>query len=1524
MLLLQINWKNLRLINLHLSTNQMNNLFNSVKTKVFCTLLICLAFFNTIAQPANDEPCTATALTIGATCNYLATDNVGATSSAGITSPGCGSYTNNDVWFSVVVPSNGNVNVNGLNGTISYSGMAFYTGSNCSTLTLLACDIYSSNNTNAPMLSSSGLVPGSTLYVRYWKYGGGTGTFSICATSFTTPSNNEPTNPLTVVSGTSCSPVSSSVYGATQTLAGCVGNANDDVWFSFVATATEQLITVNPSSTFDPVVQLFSGTPGSLTAIKCDDISFPYGTSGTGYYSGLTIGQTYYYRVYQYSGYFPNTTNSSFTTCVNNNSTPPVNDNCSGATLLTVNSTCIPTIATIYGATPSPSVASCGAITNVYDVWYKFVATNSYQNITATLSNNSSLRLQVFSGFSCNNLTSIFCGLLTSTTTFATIDELVPGETYYYRIFPNSNSYPAVNLTVSTCVTTPAAPTNQDCIAAIPLCNNIYSTTTAYSSFGSYNNEINPSLGCLASGEKNDVWYTFTVINSGTLNFSITPLNLNDDYDWAIYNLTNASCSDINDDASLQVACNFSGVPGVTGPNGLTGYQNSPVINVVAGQTFMVNVSQYSPSNAGYTIDFGGSLATIFDNLAPSMDTANVTCKGELALAFSENVICSNVSATDFTVSGPDGVHTVSSVYSVGCSAGGSMDNNFVLTLSPAITVIGSYTLNLVAGSGTATDLCGNLAPAQTMNFDYTANPYNVTASTAQNALCYGGNTGQVTCAPSGGTGPYTYNWFSTANHNAITQTVNDAFAGTYTVILTDANGCIDTASTVVTQPVDLTTTISSQSSQCLTGNLFNFSATTNAISPTYSWNYGDASALNTATSPSHSYNSSGSYTVTLIVNTISCADTAELTIAVSPMTQVISQVSPTQTVCSGDALNALSVIANGTSLTYQWYSNATASTTAGTSISGALSASYTPSSSATGTTYYYCVVTGTCGSATSLVSGAIIVNTATSILSQVSPTQTVCSGDALNALSVIANGTSLTYQWYSNATASTTGGTSISGALSASYTPSSSATGTTYYYCVVAGTCGSATSLVSGAIIVNTATSILSQVSPTQTVCSGDALNALSVIANGTSLTYQWYSNATASTTGGTSISGALSASYTPSSSTTGTTYYHCVVAGTCGSATSLVSGAIIVNTATSILSQVSPTQTVCSGDALNALSVIANETSLTYQWYSNATASTTGGTSISDALSASYTPSSSATGTTYYYCVVAGTCGSATSLVSGAIIVNIATSILSQVSPTQTVCSGDAVNALSVIANGTSLTYQWYSNATASTTGGTLISGALSASYTPSSSVTGTTYYYCVVTGTCGSATSLVSGAMTVSTIPSAPVIESNLTFCTGKEITPIALSPLVDGNYTWYSDQNLTDIISSSSTFTPTNSTATYFVTATNANSCESEMSQITVVFEDCAINVPTAITPNSDGIDDNWVLANIDAFYPNNQVTIFSRWGDKIFQSVKGSYESNPWNGKINDDELPTGSYFFIIEYNNDSNEIKNGTITIIKK
>ncbi|WP_445265607.1 hypothetical protein, partial [Sphingobacterium sp. MYb382] len=280
---------------------------------------------------------------------------------------------------------------------------------------------------------------------------------------------------------------------------------------------------------------------------------------------------------------------------------------------------------------------------------------------------------------------------------------------------------------------------------------------------------------------------------------------------------------------------------------------------------------------------------------------------------------------------------------------------------------------------------------------------------------------------------------------------------------------------------------------------------------------------------------------VRVIISNGKCSVTSAVaTITVNKLTTITT--SPVGAIyCKDVPATALAVVADGTgTLTYQWYSNTSNSTTGGTAISGATSASYTPVTTVVGTQYYYVVVTGSCGTAATSAVAAIMVNKLTTITT--SPVGAIyCKDVPATALAVVADGTgTLTYQWYSNTTNSTTGGTAISGATSASYTPVTTVVGTQYYYVVVTGSCGTAATSAVAAIMVNKLTTITT--SPVGAIyCKDVPATALAVVADGTgTLTYQWYSNTTNSTTGGTAISGATSASYTPVTTVVGTQYYY------------------------------------------------------------------------------------------------------------------------------------------------------------------------------------------------------------------------------------------------------------------------------------------------------------------------------------------------------------------------------------------------
>jgi len=386
----------------------------------------------------------------------------------------------------------------------------------------------------------------------------------------------------------------------------------------------------------------------------------------------------------------------------------------------------------------------------------------------------------------------------------------------------------------------------------------------------------------------------------------------------------------------------------------------------------------------------------------------------------------------------------------------------------------------------------------------------------------------------------------------------------------------------------------------------------------------------------------------------------------VSP--SISSQSTSTQTQCAGGTFTPITVTATGTNIIYDWYKNTIASNSGGTPLgiaNGASTNSYTTQSNTVGTLYYYCVVTGSCGTVTSNVSGAFITNPGTEITSQVTAAQTQCIDGAFMPITVFATGTNLSYQWYSNTVASNSGGISLSadnGAQTYSYTPQATIAGTKYYYCVVSGSCGTSTSLVSGAFITNPSTAITTQSTAAQTRCIGGTFAPITVTASGTNLTYQWYVNTLPANTGGTSLgagNGAQTNSYTPQSNNIGTLFYYCMVSGNCGTnQVSNVSGAFVTNPATLITEQSTASQTQCLQGTFNPITITANGTNVTYQWYKNTIPNNTGGVLLgadNGAQTNSYTPQASTVGTLYYYCIASGDCGTTQkSDVSGAFVVN------------------------------------------------------------------------------------------------------------------------------------------------------------------------------------------------------------------------------------------------------------------------------
>jgi hypothetical protein len=142
----------------------------------------------------------------------------------------------------------------------------------------------------------------------------------------------------------------------------------------------------------------------------------------------------------------------------------------------------------------------------------------------------------------------------------------------------------------------------------------------------------------------------------------------------------------------------------------------------------------------------------------------------------------------------------------------------------------------LCAGNYTVivSDAVGCSASATVVITEPTAVFANISSS--HNLTCFGGSDGWATVNAFGGTGAYSYTWVPSGGNNA---TANNLSAGTYTVSVTDMNGCMTAATVVLTEPTLLTSAIiNSSDASCSTCN--DGSAVVNAnggtLPYTYTW----------------------------------------------------------------------------------------------------------------------------------------------------------------------------------------------------------------------------------------------------------------------------------------------------------------------------------------------------------------------------------------------------------------------------------------------------------------------------------------------------------------------------------------------------------------------------------------------------------------------------------------------------------------------------------------------------------------
>jgi hypothetical protein len=506
----------------------------------------------------------------------------------------------------------------------------------------------------------------------------------------------------------------------------------------------------------------------------------------------------------------------------------------------------------------------------------------------------------------------------------------------------------------------------------------------------------------------------------------------------------------------------------------------------------------------------------------------------------------------------------------------------------------------------------------------------------------------------------------------------------------------------------------------------------------------------------------------------------------------------------------ALSVVANTSPLTYQWFTGASGDDFH--PISGATSAIYTASPAAD--TQYWVRVTGSCGAATDSNATLVSVCYPPAIVSTSPVSQWAVLGGSSTTVSVNATGSNLTYQWYFG----TSGNTAAPMSATTSFltvTPQN----TTSYWVRVTGSCGTYKDSVSMVVNVCGSPSVTAQ--PQGSTINSGSTATISVTASeatSTPMTYQWYRGVSGDVS--TPVGIVNSTTFTTPALTATTSYWVRVSCGVCNPADSQTATVNVCNNAQPLASPGDQFIAIGQTATLSTPSATGN----VYQWYIGASGNTSQpAPGVSNQVSYAAMPSVT---TQYWVQIQNGLCTFRTSSAT----VNVCIPTITQ-PPASIMINPGASTTLSVTANTPGLTYQWYVGNSGTTT--SPIAGATLSTVTVSPSTA--TDYWVRVTGSCTQSVNSATATVTICSPPNIiggsmtqSIIRNNSTSCfvtaTGTNLT-----------YQWYVGTSgitttpIAGATGSSINVTPQNTT-NYWVKVTGT--CGTPANSVTMLVNVCA--------------------------------------------------------------------------------------------
>ncbi|NWK66980.1 MAG: gliding motility-associated C-terminal domain-containing protein, partial [Sediminibacterium sp. Gen4] len=379
--------------------------------------------------------------------------------------------------------------------------------------------------------------------------------------------------------------------------------------------------------------------------------------------------------------------------------------------------------------------------------------------------------------------------------------------------------------------------------------------------------------------------------------------------------------------ASITVTVNALPTVNIT-PGGTTTFcaDGSVTLTSTTGNSYLwstgattqsINVS--NQGNYSVTMTDGNGCTN-----SSSVTTVTVNPLPTATIARSTAAVCVNGIAPTVTLTGIGGTAPYTFVYTVNGGVNQTITSTVnTATITVPVTSAGTFTYQLVSVQESSATACVNVQTASTV---VSVNPLPIATITpsGSTAFCAGGS---VTLNANSGTG-LSYAWTNGGTSNSRIYNT----AGSYTVTVTDGNGCSNTsAPTVVSvNTLPLATITASSSTTFCAGS----SVTLNANSGTglsYAWTNG-------GTSNSRTYNTAGSYTVT-VTDGNGCSNTSAPTvITVNPLPTATITPNGPLTFCAGNSVN----LTASNAVSYLWSNGATTNTISNITNSGTFSVSIT------------------------------------------------------------------------------------------------------------------------------------------------------------------------------------------------------------------------------------------------------------------------------------------------------------------------------------------------------------------------------------------------------------------------------------------------------------------------------------------------------------------------------------------------------------------------------------------------------